>query len=102
MATSISESPTMNKLFSVSRKSRWFLPALTAFFLFLVAVLFTMQEIASRRSNGNAHSFTSIGWFFASNNIVFADSPRPAPEETPAGVGTALDEPTSKAIHKLL
>src|SRR5262249_41658571 len=67
------------------------------------AVLFTVQGIVNQRPNGNGHSFTSIGWFFASNNVVIADSPLPAPEKSPpSGVGTALDEPTSKAIHKLL
>jgi len=92
----------MNKLFTDSRKSRWFLPVLTAFLLALAAVLFIVQGIANRRSNGDGHSFTSIGWFFASNNVVIADSPRPAPEKPTSGLGSALDEQTSKAIHKLL
>ncbi|HEV3145546.1 MAG TPA: nuclear transport factor 2 family protein [Gemmataceae bacterium] len=94
----------MNKLFSVSNRSRWFLPTLTAFFLALAAILFTVQGIARQKPNsaGNGHSFLSIGGFFASNNVVIADSPRPAPEQPPSGVGAARDEQTSKAIHKLL
>ena len=96
----------MNRLFSVSPKSRWFLPALTAFFLALAAMLFTAQTIVGRKAsdNGKGHSFLSIGGFFASNNVVIADSPQPEPrnDRPKSGVGADLDKETSKAIHKLL
>ena len=96
----------MHRLFSVSSRSRWFLPTLMAFFLALAAMLFTVQAIVARKTsdNGNGHSFLSIGGFFASNNVVIADSPQPEPknEQPKSGVGTALDKETSKAVHKLL
>ncbi|HLW68069.1 MAG TPA: nuclear transport factor 2 family protein [Gemmataceae bacterium] len=96
----------MNKFFAISTKSRWFLPALTAFFLALAAIFFTVQAVAARKANnsGNGHSFFAMGGFFASNNVVIADSPQPESknEQSKSGVGAALDKETSKAIHKVL
>jgi len=95
----------MNNLFANSSRSRWTLPAITASFLALAAVLFTIQGIARKRgADGNGRSFVAIGGFFASNNVVIADPPRPEPEKSKpvSGVGHALDEPTDKAVRKLL
>jgi len=95
----------MNKLFSVSHRSRWFLPALTAFFLALASVMFTIQGFARKNdSNSNGRSIFAIGGFFASNNVVIADSPRiePDKEKPTVGLGGLADEATSKAVQRLL